>query len=325
MLNRLELLLLLSALLLAARTAPAGERENDKRAAAGATAAKSQPSAAPSRGAEQSQDGKLRIIVFGAHPDDCEIRAGGSAALWSARGNHVELVSVTNGDIGHSQIRGPELAARRKAEVGAADKLLGASTRVFDIHDGELEPTLENRRAVTRAIRQWGADVVIAHRPNDYHPDHRYVGVLVQDSAYMVTVPFFCPDTPYLRSNPVFLYSEDGFERPTPFRADIAVAIDEVIEKKVAALMLMESQFVEGGANGPMPRDAADRESRRKQAAAGFHRRAENTANRFRGKLMELYGPERGKQVRYAEAFEICEYGRRPTADELRRLFPFVK
>ena len=170
-----------------------------------------------------------------------------------------------------------------------------------------------------------GADVVIAHRPNDYHPDHRYVGVLVQDSAYMVTVPFFCPDTPYLRSNPVFLYSEDGFERPTPFRADIAVAIDEVIEKKVAALMLMESQFVERGANGPMPRDAADRESRRKQAAAGFHRRAENTANRFRGKLMELYGPERGKQVRYAEAFEICEYGRRPTADELRRLFPFVK
>lgn len=232
---------------------------------------------------------------------------------------------MTNGDIGHSRIHGPELAARRKAEAEAADSLLGASTRILGIHDGELEPTLENRRKVTEAIRQWKADVVIAHRPNDYHPDHRYVGVLVQDSAYMVTVPFFCPDTPYLADNPVFLYSEDGFQRPTPFRPDVVVAIDDVIEKKVEALMKMESQFVEGGANGPIPKDAAEREAFFKRAAAGFHRRSEHTANRFRDKLIELYGEDRGKNIRYAEAFEICEYGRRPSADELRRLFPFVK
>ncbi len=172
---------------------------------------------------------RLRIVVFGAHPDDAEIRAGGTAALWAAQGHSVELVSVTNGDIGHYAMAGPELAARRLAETQAADKQLGASTRVLDIHDGELEPTLANRRTITRVIRQWKADIVIAHRPNDYHPDHRYVGVLVQDSAYMVTVPKFCPETPHLRSNPVFLYSEDGFARPNPFRPDVVVAIDDVI------------------------------------------------------------------------------------------------
>jgi len=274
-------------------------------------------------GAAAEKDGKLRIIVFGAHPDDAEIRAGGTAALWAAQGHRVQLLSVTNGDIGHYAMSGPALAARRLVEAQTADAMLGAATRIFDIHDGELEPTLENRRAVTRAIRQWKADIVIAHRPNDYHPDHRYVGVLVQDSAYMVTVPKFCPDTPHLRSNPVFLYSEDGFEKPTPFRADIVVAIDEVNDRKAEALMKMESQFVEGGANGSEPKDAAEREARRQRGLQAFKARSGRTADRFRSKLVELYGEELGKKVRHAEAFEICEYGRRPNAEQIRQLFPF--
>jgi len=270
-----------------------------------------------------AEEGKLRIVVFGAHPDDAEIRAGGTAALWASRGHQVQLVSVTNGDIGHYAMERPALAMRRLAEAQAASKILGVTSRVLDIHDGELEPTLANRRTITRVIREWKADIVIAHRPNDYHPDHRYVGVLVQDSAYMVTVPKFCPETPHLRNNPVFLYSEDGFERPNPFRADIVVAIDEVIDKKVEALMTMESQFVEGGANGSEPKDAADREARRQRGFAGFKARAAATADRHRKKLLELYGLEAGAKVRYAEAFEICEYGRRPSAEEIRRLFPF--
>ena len=279
--------------------------------------------AAP-RAAARPDDGKLRIIVFGAHPDDAEIRAGGSSLLWSKLGHHVQLVSATNGDIGHSRVAGPKLAAIRKAEAKTADTMLGAASRVLDIHDGELEPTLENRRTFTRVIRQWQADIVIGHRPNDYHPDHRYVGVLMQDSGYMVTVPFFCPDTPYLRSNPVFLYSEDGFQRPNPFRPDVVVAIDDVVEQKVKALMTMESQFVEGGATGTYPKDEAQREAIRKRGADGFRGRCAAVANRFRDKLIELYGEEQGKKVRYAEAFEVCEYGRRPNAEELRHLFPML-
>ncbi len=157
--------------------------------------------------AEPSQDGKLRIIVFGAHPDDPEYKAGGTTAKWARLGHHVKLVSVTNGDIGHWQSAGGPLALRRRAEAAAADKVLGVTTEVLDIHDGELfAHALENRRRIVRRlIREWRADIVIAHRPWDYHPDHRYVGVLVQDAAYMVTVPFFCPDSAPLERNPLFL------------------------------------------------------------------------------------------------------------------------
>src|SRR4051812_28775834 len=55
-------------------------------------------------------DGKLRIIAFGAHPDDCELKVGGAAAKWAALGHHVKLVSVTNGDIGHWRQAGGPLA-----------------------------------------------------------------------------------------------------------------------------------------------------------------------------------------------------------------------
>src|SRR6187431_3541077 len=156
-------------------------------------------------------DGKLRIICFGAHPDDCELQAGGVGALWAAKGHHVKLVSVTNGDIGHWREAGGPLARRRTAEVQAAGRILGVTSEVLDIHDGELLPTLENRRTITRLIREWKADIVMSHRPNDYHPDHRYVGVLVMDAAYMVTVPYSCPDIPHLTKNPVFLFAEDEF------------------------------------------------------------------------------------------------------------------
>jgi LmbE family N-acetylglucosaminyl deacetylase len=274
-------------------------------------------------------DGKLRIIVFGAHPDDPELKSGGTAILWAKQGHHVKLVSVTNGDIGHWKIKGEELAKRRLAEAKAADKVLGVETEVLPIHDGELEPTLENRRTITRLIRQWKADIVIAHRPWDYHPDHRYVGVLVQDAAYMVTVPFFCPDTPPLDHNPVFLYSSDGFQKPYPFRPDVVVDLDAVHDQKLDALHELESQIYEGGANGseafvksvPPATDIAARKAWLHKS--GWGNIDAGVANRFRDDLVKWYGPEKGKTIRFAEAFEVCEYGSRPNQQELRRLFPF--
>jgi len=293
-------------------------------------AAESPPVSAPAAAATEMpppDDGKLRIIEFGAHPDDAEIRAGGAAILWAELGHHVKFVSVTNGDIGHWASAGGPLALRRAAEVQQAARILGTTTEVLDIHDGELEPTLENRRILTRLIRRWNADIVIGHRPNDYHPDHRYVGVLMQDSAFMVGVPFFCPDAPPLKKNPVFLYSYDSFQRPNPFRPDVVVAIDRVLDRKLDALVAIESQFVEGGALGNVklvPTNDAQRELRRQQVRDGFKNRFAAIADRCREKLVELYGPEDGPKVRYAEAFEICEYGRQPTKDELRKLFPFL-
>ncbi len=275
-------------------------------------------------------DGKLRILVFGAHPDDAEFKAGGTAAKWAKLGHHVKLVSVTNGDIGHWKIAGGPLAQRRTAEVAAAAKKLGTESQVLDLHDGELLPTLENRRLITRVIREWKADIVISHRPWDYHPDHRYVGVLVQDAAFMVTVPFFCPDSPPLKTNPVFLFSSDGFQRPYPFKPDVAVSIDDVFEQKLDAVHELASQVYEGGASGseefvrsvPPESDTAGRKAWLKSR---WQDRQSREADKARAVLLEMYGEEAGKAVKYAEAFEICEYGRRPSTEELKKLFPIGK
>ena len=270
----------------------------------------------------------LRIIVFGAHPDDAEYKCGGVAAMWAAQGHQVKLVSVTNGDIGHWDMAGGPLARRRAAESAEVAERLNVVSEVLDIHDGELVPTLENRRTITRLIREWDADIVISHRPWDYHPDHRYVGVLVQDAAYMVAVPHFMPLTPPLQKNPVFLYSSDRFQKPYPFQADIVVGVDEVFEQKVDALLALVSQTFEGGALGSAEVMAAnppesDPEARRAWLRDRWDRRQSSEADRYREALVRRYGPERGNRIRYAEAFEICEYGRQPSEAEIRRLFPF--
>jgi len=270
-------------------------------------------------------DGKLRIIVFGAHPDDPEYRAAGVAMKWAKLGHHVKLVATTNGDIGHWESAGGPLALRRKKEVAEVARRLGVVNEVLDNHDGELEPTLENRRAVTRLIKQWNADIVITNRPNDYHPDHRYTSILVQDSAYMVTVPFITPDVPPLKKNPVFLYSSDRFQKPNPFKPDIAISIDDVIDPTLDALLVMESQIHEGGANGYpgiYPTDPAGHQKRRDEVRANLARRYASEADRYRDLLLKFEG-EKGRTAKYAQAYEICEYGRQPSQSELKQMFPF--
>jgi LmbE family N-acetylglucosaminyl deacetylase len=268
----------------------------------------------------------LRIIVFGAHPDDCELDAGGTAARWAQLGHKVKFVSVTNGDIGHHEMAGAILARRRKAEVERCAEILGIASEVLDIHDGELMPTLENRRTITRKIREWKADVVIAHRPNDYHPDHRYTGILVQDAAFMVIVPSFCPDVPALRKNPVFMYTEDDFKRPNLFEPDIVVPIDPVFDKKVACIAALESQFYEWnpwlfGYLDQVPKGKSERLEWTRKRTEG---RYGSVAQKYRKQLVSLLGDEKGKAVRYAEAFQVCEYGSQPDKDQLMKLFPFL-
>jgi len=277
---------------------------------------------------DAKDDGKLRIICFGAHPDDAEYKSGGTAAKWAALGHHVKMVSVTNGDIGHWKEAGGALAKRRTYEAGETSKILGTVSKVMDIHDGELLPTLENRQRIVRLIREWNADIVIAHRPWDYHPDHRYVGVLLQDAAFMVTVPFFCPDVPHLKKNPLFLYSSDRFQKPYPFEPTIAVDIDDVFDQKVRAVEQLRSQNHEGGVGGSEKRIASipspdDKKARFEYMKKSWSRRNGAEADKYRDLLIKYYGKEHGEKVKYAETFEVCEYGRRPTPSDIKKLFPF--
>jgi len=268
------------------------------------------------------QQAKLRIIAFGAHPDDCDFRFGGTAIKFARAGHAVKFVSVTNGDAGHHEMGGGILARRRHAETQEAARRLGiAEYEVFDNPDGELLPTLEVRKQIIRAIREWRADIVLGPRPNDYHPDHRHTGALVQDSAYMVVVPNLVSDVPALRKNPIFIYYEDGFQKPAPFRPDVVVAIDDVWEAKVNALDAHTSQMYEwlpwvDGRLSEVPKEPA---ARKKWLAESPERRM---SDEIRAALEKRYGPDRARQVRRWEAFELCEYGSRASLDELNRLFP---
>jgi len=264
----------------------------------------------------------LRIIAFGAHPDDCDIRSAGVAAKWAALGHKVRFVAVTNGDAGHHEEGGGQLAMRRRAEAIEAGRRIGVDYVVLDNHDGELVPSLDVRQQIIRQIREWKADLVLAPRPNDYHPDHRYTGVLLQDAAFMVTVPNVVTEVPALKKNPVFLYFEDGFQKPAPFRPDIAVAIDDVIDKKVEALDAHVSQVYEwlpwhAGVLDQVPKDPAARKAWLKKE------RSRPPSPAVREALAKWYGAEAAAKVQTAEAFEICEYGTRPDDALLRKLFPF--
>ncbi|WP_255171472.1 PIG-L deacetylase family protein [Natrononativus amylolyticus] len=270
-------------------------------------------------------DEPLTVLVIGAHIDDCDIKVGGTASLWADRGHDVTFVSLTNGEAGHHEIGGLELTRTRRAEGRAAADVLGVDFVSLDIIEGKLRPTIENRNKVIRLIREHEPDLVLTHRPNDYHPDHRYGSDLVQDAAYMVTVPSICPDTPHLQYNPIICYLEDDFRKPYPFEADVVVDIDDAIERKLDAIHRHESQMYEWlpynqNVLEEVPEgDEARREWLAETRAPDF----EAVADRFREDLIERYGEERGSRVQYAEAFEECEYGGTMTAKHEELLFPF--
>jgi LmbE family N-acetylglucosaminyl deacetylase len=272
----------------------------------------------------QTGNSALRVIMIGAHPDDCDQDGGGTAILFAKLGYAVKFVSVTNGDAGHQSEGGGMLAKRRYAEAQEAGKRFGVTYDVLDNHDGELVPSLDVRLQIIRKIREWNADIVMAPRPNDYHPDHRYTGVLVQDAAYMVAVPNIAAETPPLRKNPVFLYFQDFFQRPNTFRPDVAIDISSVFDQKIHALDAHVSQFYEwlpwiGGYAEQVPKNAGERE---KWLATN---RTIRVTPEVRQSLERWYGKDKAAQIKHAEAFEICEYGNQPKEEDIRRLFPMLR
>jgi LmbE family N-acetylglucosaminyl deacetylase len=270
-------------------------------------------------------DALLRLLVIGAHPDDAEYRAGGLAAKYRRLGHAVKFVSVTDGGAGHHLMPRDELVRRRRAEAEAAGAVCGLDYDVWDCPDGELEPTLENRRRVIRLIRSFRPDLVLTHRPNDYHPDHRYTSQLVQDAAFMVTVPKICPETPHLPVDPVIMYLADEFQKPTPFQPTVVIDIDDVIDQKLAMLHSHASQMYEWlPYNWGRPDDVPAGERERLAFTARWVEDRGPKPAAFAPLLEKLYGADQASSVRWIEAFEPCEYGRPLDAELYAQLFPFV-
>ena len=268
---------------------------------------------------------KLRVLVIGAHPDDCEIKTGGIATLYKIAGHDVHYVSMTNGESGHHLKSGEELVKIRKKEAASAAKVIGITGEVLDHRDGYLEPTLEIRLALIALIRKYNPDLIITHRLNDYHPDHRSTSQLVCDAAYMVTVPPVVPDVPALKNNPVIAYMSDDFQKPYPFCPSVVVDIEPTIDQITEMLHCHYSQFYEWlPYNGIFPDEVPKKEEERKEWLRKiFINWIEPLADKYRDQVISKYGSEKGHSIRYIEAYEICEYGSQPDQEELNRLFPF--
>ena len=272
----------------------------------------------------------IRVIAIFAHPDDGDVKMGGTAARFAQMGHAVKFVSLTNGDAGHHLEGGGPLAARRREEARQAGERLGIQEySVLDNHDAELLPSLHLRHRVIREIREWKADIVIGLRPNDYHPDHRYAGTLVMDAAFLVVVPNVTPDVPALDQNPVFLYMEDGFKKPNPFSPDISVGIDDTFDKKLDAMDAHSSQFYEwlpkiSDITSDVPEDPEERRRWLEQWLDSWNSSMDFLSDQIRQSLERWYGAEQAGKIEQSESFEIAEYGRQPSKTEIRRLFPML-
>lgn len=265
----------------------------------------------------------LKLLVLGAHPDDAEFHAGGLAALYRQAGAQVRFVSVTNGAAGHHQQFGPELARLRRRELAAAAGVIGATSAVWDYPDGRLEPSLRVRMSIVRELRTFAPDLVLTHRTNDYHPDHRAVGQAVQDASYLVTVPAVLPEVAHLARDPVVAYMADRFTRPAPFAPDVAIDVEPVLDTIIAMLAQHRSQVFEWlpynrGVSGSLPNDEP---GRLRWLGEWFRPRLAEQAERFRPALVRCYGEERGAAIRFAEGFEASEHAAPLDGAARERLF----
>lgn len=267
----------------------------------------------------------LRVLILGAHPDDAEYAAGGLAALYRSMGHRVKMVSATNGEAGHHKLAGPKLVERRKLEAAAAAKVIGAEHEVGDERDGRLWNTEALRERLIRLIRTDKPDLVLTHRPQDYHPDHRTLGQAVIDAAYLLTVPSICPDVPYLDKMPVFGALFDKFTRPCPFEPTVVVDISSVWEKKLAMLEAHESQFFEWlPHNMGKPAVPFNKTQRRAFLDKWLRDLAADLRPRLEPAIKRIYGRDLADKIQLVEAIEISQYGTEPDNAGLHRLFPML-
>ncbi len=281
----------------------------------------------------------MKILMIGAHQDDNEFMGGGLAYKYMQIGYTVRFLSLCNGCGGHHIMTKEETKRRRREESDKVQQLLGVEYDVWDIDDCSIVPDLQTRRRLINYIREFSPDLIITHRPNDYHADHRATGQLIQDASYMLIVPHECPETKAMSKMPVIMYFEDRFKAPK-FSADIIVAIDDAIDIKLQIAHTNESQVYEWlpytyGQTVPetenerfewlkgmnIDENTTDEEILR--ATNGYLTKFAKPAALYRHKLIEKYGEEKGRKVRFAEVFEICEYGRVLTEELKIRLFPF--
>ncbi len=266
----------------------------------------------------------LKLLILGAHPDDAEYHAGGLASIYRELGHTVKMVSLTNGQAGHHERLPEQLAEIRREEAAAAGRVIGAEYVTWDIPDGELVADVETRYRVIREIRRFAPDLLLTHRPYDYHPDHRAAGQLVQDASYLVTVPNVLRDTPALYRDPVVAYLPDLFTKPCPMVADIVMDVTDRIDTIVAMLACQRSQVFEWlpYEEGILDQVPGDEQERLVWLRQWYRKHVLLRAERFREDLIAAFGPQQGNQIEFCEVYELSDYAAAARQDRREKLFP---
>jgi LmbE family N-acetylglucosaminyl deacetylase len=195
-----------------------------------------------------------RAMVVFAHPDDGEFGSAGTVASWTRGGTEVLYVCVTDGSAGSNEpgVVREELAEIRRAEQLAACDVLGVKDCAFlGIPDGMVEVTLDLRRAITREVRRFRPDVLVAPDPTRFWDDERrYINHIDHRSVGQACMAVVNPDS---STRPMFSeLLDEGFE---PFEIrylwipaydgsiDTYVDISETIDVKIEALRCHKSQI----------------------------------------------------------------------------------
>ena len=260
---------------------------------------------------------RLKVMVIFAHPDEGEIYTGGITALFTKMGHQVKFMSLTNGDAGHYSMKPADLAKMRYQEAMESKGILSLGDyEVLDYHDQQLKNTKEVQDKVIKSIQDWNADIVFTYYPaKGGHTDNMTAGYIVRDAAPRLQ----------MAKMPVFVYIRDYHTIKFSYIPDFAVDIDSVWSTKLAACTVQRSQVMDAipHSMGILEEVRAHPEKQKELIYQNTYPFSSVT-NINRPALEKWYGTEAASKIKYAEAFEIAEFGRQVSDAEMNTLFPML-
>ena len=258
----------------------------------------------------------FHVLYLGAHPDDFDYSLSAQAVKLVRAGAKVTAVAFCNGNKGHVDMAPEDLAARRLKEAQAAAKVYGLERYVVnECPDCELDASRAWRERMGRLVRDLAPDMVLTHRPVDYHADHRAVGQVSQDLAYFLGVPHWCADTPVPEKLPFFLYTVDAFTLPRRLRPDLVIDCGDALEIAAKGISCHVSQLFEWTPpqDGIDPKTLSTPEIRWNYIRTYVRNYYLDFAGRYPDLVERLFG-RRDEPVTVAE---LSEYSREPAKCEI--------
>ena len=185
-----------------------------------------------------------RVLAVVAHPDDAELFCAGTLARAKADGAAIAVCVLCRGDKGQPSKRVANLTALRRKEAAVAARLLGAELFLGEHGDGELVDGLAQRRGLIEVFRRFKPTLVLAHAPEDYHPDHRAASALAEAASWFCASRGHKTRTPAMASPPALWFMDTV--SMAGFLAGFFVDITHHARLKIQMLSCHKSQLVRG-------------------------------------------------------------------------------